>query len=288
MAQQSSRLHRLLILLDTGSTTTTRRTAARQIGEISKSHPEELNALLKKVCPYLRSKNWDTRVAAAQAIGAISENVSHISVKGLLANTELELGNMGHHINLSDIMAASWKGECNSAISLSFFSFDVQKVLDYGAPLLASGGQEFDVGVDNKTSAERLVRQKQNLRRRLGLDVCEQFMDVNDMIRDDDLIFDHGSSSYTGDRPHGINGRGIDGKQGVQQLVANMVPGFLYRTLSARERNLLKRKAKVTVKDGSKGWCEDDDVEEPNSKRAKNIKTIIVDQPQIGDKLLME
>ncbi|XP_030442616.1 TATA-binding protein-associated factor BTAF1-like [Syzygium oleosum] len=80
MAQQSSRLNRLLTLLDTGSTQSTRFAAARQIGDIAKSHPRDLASLLKKVAQYLRSKNWDTRVAAAHAIGAIAQNVKHTSV----------------------------------------------------------------------------------------------------------------------------------------------------------------------------------------------------------------
>ncbi|TQE05658.1 hypothetical protein C1H46_008677 [Malus baccata] len=49
MAQQSSRLHRLLTLLDTGSTQATRFTAARQIGDIAKAHPHDLSSLLKMV-----------------------------------------------------------------------------------------------------------------------------------------------------------------------------------------------------------------------------------------------
>ncbi|KAI6702967.1 hypothetical protein NL676_012103 [Syzygium grande] len=48
MAQQSSRLNRLLTLLDTGSTQSTRFAAARQIGDIAKSHPRDLASLLKK------------------------------------------------------------------------------------------------------------------------------------------------------------------------------------------------------------------------------------------------
>ena len=82
MAQQSSRLQRLLTLLDSilrifliftftkliiyfflelffnqllkaGSTQATRLTAARQIGDIAKSHPQDLNSLLKKVLIFL-------------------------------------------------------------------------------------------------------------------------------------------------------------------------------------------------------------------------------------------
>lgn len=43
----------------------------------------------------MRSKSWDTRVAAAQAIGAIAENVPHLTVKDLLASAEAELGKEG-------------------------------------------------------------------------------------------------------------------------------------------------------------------------------------------------
>lgn len=141
MAQQSSRLQRLLTLLDTGSTQTTRRTAARQIGEIAKLHPQDLSALLKKVSQYLRSKNWDTRVAAAQAIGAIAENVKHISINEIRDNAESELLKLGIDQNIKDLMVASWNLVSNSPTGLSFSSLDINKVLEFGGALLASGGQ---------------------------------------------------------------------------------------------------------------------------------------------------
>jgi hypothetical protein len=43
------RLDRLVLLLDTGSTTAVRRTAAQQLGEIQKQHPGELYNLLSRV-----------------------------------------------------------------------------------------------------------------------------------------------------------------------------------------------------------------------------------------------
>jgi hypothetical protein len=46
----SSRLDRLFILLDTGTTPVTRKTAAQQLGDVVKLHPHELNNLLSKVC----------------------------------------------------------------------------------------------------------------------------------------------------------------------------------------------------------------------------------------------
>lgn len=46
---QYDRLDRLVLLLDTGSTTSVRRTAAQQLGEIQKQHPGELYNLLSRV-----------------------------------------------------------------------------------------------------------------------------------------------------------------------------------------------------------------------------------------------
>uniref|UniRef100_A0A8B9GYI2 B-TFIID TATA-box binding protein associated factor 1 n=1 Tax=Astyanax mexicanus TaxID=7994 RepID=A0A8B9GYI2_ASTMX len=69
------RLERLFILLDTGTTPVTRKAAAQQLGDVVKLHPHELNNLLAKVLLYLRSPNWDTRIAAGQAVEAIVKNI---------------------------------------------------------------------------------------------------------------------------------------------------------------------------------------------------------------------
>ncbi|ONK68755.1 uncharacterized protein A4U43_C05F15610 [Asparagus officinalis] len=266
MAQQSSRLQRLLTLLDTGSTQATRFAAAQQIGDIAKSHPQDLSSLWEKVSQYLRSKNWDTRVAAARAIGSIAANIKHTSLNELFECIETELVECGLSDVSKGIRASCTNFHPNVTTGLSFRSFDINKVLDYGSPLLASGGQEYDVACDNiKNPTERLARQKQNISRRLGLDVCGQFMDVSEMIRDEDLLAQkfhlnvNGSNNvYYASRPG----------QNVQQLVANMVPNFRPKRLSARELNLLKRKAKVNAKDHTKCRSEDDklDVQHPQNQ----------------------
>ncbi|CAL4887597.1 unnamed protein product [Urochloa decumbens] len=263
MAQNSSRLHRLLTLLDTGSTQATRFAAARQIGEIAKSHPQELNALLKKVSQYTRSKNWDTRVAAAHAIGAIADNVKHTSLKDLCASVEAEK----HASGLSDGSDDSGslpRADTAATSDLAFGSFDINKVLEFGSPLLASGGQEYDITNDNgKNPAERLARQKKNLRRRLGLDVCEQFMDVNDVIKDEDLL---AQKNYWGSHVQNNGFHSFNTGRNIQQLVSTMVPryhkqpNFRSRRLSARELNMLKRKAKSNAKDHTKAVSEEDEV----------------------------
>ncbi|CAN1261979.1 TATA-binding protein-associated factor BTAF1 [Linum perenne] len=257
MAQQSSRLNRLLTLLDTGSSQATRFTAAKQIGDIAKSHPSELSSLLKKVSPLLRSKNWDTRVAAAHAIGAIVQNVKHTSLVEMFDCVQRKLSDVGG-TGVAEDLVTSRNFQSNIISYGSFRSFDINKVLEFGA-LLASGGQEFDIATDNsKNPKDRLARQKQNLRRRLGLDVCEQFMDVNDMIKDEDLVLQRFPTQ----------GNGVEHRyymppsvHNIQKLVRTIVPSAVSRRPSARELNLLKRKAKVNWKDQAKGWSEDSDAD---------------------------
>lgn len=74
MSSQESRLDRQVILLETGSTQVVRNMAADQLGDLAKQHPEQTLPLLSRVYPYLLSKNWETRVTAARAVGGI---VSH-------------------------------------------------------------------------------------------------------------------------------------------------------------------------------------------------------------------
>ncbi|KZV19791.1 hypothetical protein F511_18790 [Dorcoceras hygrometricum] len=275
MAQQSSRLHRLLTLLDTGSTQATRFSAARQIGEIAKSRPQDLIALLNKVSQYLHSKKWDTRVAAARAVGAIAENVKHSSLTELATCLEVKLSEAGIYATFDEVVI--WPNYHSKIVAgTSFRSFDLNKVLEFGA-LLASGGQEYDIGNDNcKNPRERLSRQKQNLRRRLGLDVCEQFMDVNDMIRDEDLVLHKLNYPVNGIPSHYFASQPL---RNIYKLVTSMVPTTRSRRPSARELNILKRKAKSNSKDQSKGWSQDGSTEATQSHDAMAPRSTSLDSP---------
>ncbi|KAF5203949.1 Tata-binding protein-associated factor btaf1 [Thalictrum thalictroides] len=240
--------------------------------------------LLSGVSQYLRSKNWDTRVAAAHAVGAIAQNVVHATLDELFVCVETEMSAAGISGSGEDVIM-SWTNSCpNIVAGLSFKSFDMSKVLEFGA-LLASGGQEYDVATDgSKTPGERLARQKQNLRRRLGLDVCEQFMDVNDMIKDEDLLVNKSSS-----HENGTNHRSYIFQHGnqIQQLVANMVPTYISKRPSARELNLLKRKAKINAKDQTKGWSDDAEFEAPPTQTSVLPKLTSAD-PMSSNKMFTD
>lgn len=71
----NNRLDRLFVLLETGSSAVTRSAAAKQLGEVQRLHPHELNTLLTRLSTYLHSTSWETRVAASEAVRAIVSNV---------------------------------------------------------------------------------------------------------------------------------------------------------------------------------------------------------------------
>eukprot|EP00850_Spirogloea_muscicola_P014835 SM000109S14149 [mRNA] locus=s109:214433:222842:- [translate_table: standard] len=234
----TSRLDRLFTLLDAGSTAAVRRMAAQQIGALAESR-STLLLLLHRVRPYLESKTWDTRVAAAQAVGCIGKNTPHPTVQDLIAAAQAERPPPSRSA-ATDILNAPEPGPSGSAFDSSYLTlscFDVQQVLETGAPLLASGGQEYDIVLGTGDAAANLVNQKRNLRRRLGLDGAERFLDVSEMVQDDDLV---AQMNVNEEREVGAS------KQGVHELVEGMLP----RAVSAREQNLLKRKAKALAKEG--------------------------------------
>lgn len=71
---ESCRLDRLFVLIETGSSPVTRKAASQQLGEVIKYHPYELQPLLNRIFNLLCSTSWDTRIAAVQAIEAICNN----------------------------------------------------------------------------------------------------------------------------------------------------------------------------------------------------------------------
>ena len=58
-----------------------------------------------QVSQYLRSKKWDTRVAAAHAIGSIADNVKHISLNELIASVVTKMSESGISCSVDDLCA---------------------------------------------------------------------------------------------------------------------------------------------------------------------------------------
>ena len=83
-------------------------------------------------------------------------------------------------------------------------------------------------------------------------------MDISDVIRDEDLM-----ASKSDSHLNGIDRRLFTScsAHNIQKMVSNMVPSVKSQWPSARELNLLKRKAKINSKDQTKSWCEDGSTE---------------------------
>lgn len=88
-----------------------------------------------QVSPYLRSRNWDTRVAAAHAIGAIAESVKHASLAELFSLMEEEMSASGLSDSAKDIATACSNFHPNVVAGLSFrrsnFDFHFSYLLSF-------------------------------------------------------------------------------------------------------------------------------------------------------------
>jgi len=142
----ASRLDRLVVLLETGSTTLVRSTAAQQLADVQKQHPHELYNLLARVAPYLRNKEWETRVAAGKAIGGIAENVSmwdpnaDDGMEDVKVEDNIVKEQMDAKVEMSDdfsLLRVTDEDNCR----LSFNLFDPGQVLRNGQKLLGSAGK---------------------------------------------------------------------------------------------------------------------------------------------------
>lgn len=169
------RLDRLFVLLETGSSAVTRTAAARQLGEVQKLHPHELNTLLTRLITYVKSTTWETRVAAAEAVCSIVKNVPEWKPDGI----PVKEGEDGLSNSLSTIGR------------LRFQQFDMEKVLANSTHLMASEGKEYDIeedstlGIDLK---EKMTKQRQLLNVRLGLDVVANIgIDMSNLFTNEDF-----------------------------------------------------------------------------------------------------
>lgn len=94
-----SRLDRLFLLLESGSSAVTRRAAANQLGEVQRLHPHELHNLLKSVLTYLKSTSWDTRIAAGWAVEAILKKVPLWDPIGIINEEGIVINDLCYYVH---------------------------------------------------------------------------------------------------------------------------------------------------------------------------------------------
>ncbi|TVY23493.1 putative helicase [Lachnellula hyalina] len=223
----ASRLDRLVTLLETGSTQLIRNTAATQLADVQKAHPEELFNLLTRVVPYLRHKTWDTRIAASKALGGIVDNAEKYdpnSGDGSIKKDPKKEEN-GDSIKKEEYIDEIPLAEGQ----LSLNGLDIVSVLKYGKELLRGGGKEIDYALARLDPAQRLTHQKKTLAGRLGFlgEYSDDDMDF-EFIKPNEAPIPQASTS------------GSDAKS-ISKGAATPAEEV---GLSARQLNQLKRKRK--------------------------------------------
>ncbi|XP_072029618.1 TATA-binding protein-associated factor 172-like [Amphiura filiformis] len=275
----STRLDRLFLLLDTGSTPVTRRAAAQQLGDVQKLHPHELPILLAKVHAYLRYSSWDTRIAAGHAVDAIARNVPQWTSR--------------REESYGSLPKISTPVQRDNTDRLQFSRFDVARMLQHGASLLGSAGTEYEMDIDeNLDPKERLAKQRRQLQKKLGLDVAGMVgMATDDLFNDDDLadpapVPMATASSFS---RHPSTSNSLRPPSTAADAVAQELT-HLGQGLSNREKNRAKRKAKLLAKQRSKensdslgSQCSmESTLDEPGCKKPR-LGSVIIKQASFNE-----
>ncbi|MCO5565264.1 hypothetical protein L7F22_018937 [Adiantum nelumboides] len=222
--------------------------------------------LIARVLPHLRSKTWDTRVAAAQAIESIC------SASGIWDPDEEYDGAF-----IQAKVSEPGESPNNDASLLSFENFSLSSVFTTGKKLLASAGNEYDLPAFSSVE-ERLAHAKRDMQR-LGLGSMAG-VDV-------DLGVDMEKELLGGETQQQQQGEqnGSTSKSGTHTPASSTVEDTTPQNapeevdmskLSARERNQLKRKRKLEGKAGPQPSPKIRVVEDPsNAQGTTAIKTPI-------------
>lgn len=167
-----------MLLLDSGSNPAVRSTAAAQLGEIVRAQPQQLLSLVSRIMPFLRSKSWDTRHAAALAIEHVARSCP--AWEPAVIKSALVLDDTLHvkseHSPLANASSCSSSSTARSTADnddddlLTFVQFNICNVLRYGSFLVGSSGNEYDDDeIEGEDPADRLKRQRKALNKQLGI-----------------------------------------------------------------------------------------------------------------------
>jgi TATA-binding protein-associated factor len=217
-----SRLDRLVVLLETGSTPFIRNTAADQLSDLAKGHPEEIISLLGRVYPYLKSNKWETRISAARAFGGIvnhaelwdpnsqdfikkeqeneqfikkeqefEDNVSSLNEQNG-ESKEIKVKEENDDINLKFEQDEELRKLDNNLSNLvSFESFSLAELLKSGKRFLASKSDDdnaIDLNIEEDSLIGKLKRHKASL------------MKETEVVSDIDMVNSEASSNSNSPR----------------------------------------------------------------------------------------
>lgn len=261
-------------LLEKGSTQLIRNTAATQLAEIQKQSPDSLFPLLSRVLPYLQSHSWDTRTAAAKAIGGIVANAPPFE-----PNDEDADGRGG--TSTGYLLKSEYDGSSSENPLLDLATLDINLILRNGRKLLGSSTTERSSIEEGLSVEDRLVRQKKSLRDRLGLngECLDDDPDLYEPLVPAPKEHSNGLPSHTKlDIKPKMRKESTLTRSGIPSP-NNESPGTDESGLSKRQLNQLKRKNKLLGKTGSNkmrvvdlGTRRQSEIESPQSASPYPIK----------------
>ncbi|XP_050546449.1 TATA-binding protein-associated factor 172 [Daktulosphaira vitifoliae] len=162
----TTRLDRLFVLLDSASSSVTRKTAANQLGQVIRFHPHELKPLLERISTYLYSSSWDTRIAASQAIEAVIKQIPQWCPCGLLSVKS----------EYNDLEVDEKEND-----KLTFISFDLATLMTSST---LTNFQDIEQDIPNTYENNSLIQDQQKIiNKTLGLDIIG-----SNIITPDDII----------------------------------------------------------------------------------------------------
>ncbi|GAB9465718.1 Transcriptional accessory protein [Globisporangium polare] len=142
---QATRLESLFLLVREGSSAQIRENAAEKLGEVAIQSPAYCHAIVQQVRLLVFDSEWDVRVAASKCLEVIARS---------LRSERMCLGQA--------FASVSFGGRDASCPALNFQTVDIAKVVAEGAPLLRSGGEEYQY----ETNLSPEQRQMQAIRQR--------------------------------------------------------------------------------------------------------------------------
>ncbi|KAG3089802.1 putative helicase [Phytophthora idaei] len=153
MSAQATRLESLFLLVRDGSSAQIRENAAEKLGDVAARSPEVCASILQQLRPLIVDSEWEIRVAASKCLDVVARSLRH------------------EDDNVADLFAlVSLSTHEASSAALNLQTVDINKVVQEGAPLLRSGGEEYQY-MTNLTEQERrvhAVKQRRLLLRRLS------------------------------------------------------------------------------------------------------------------------
>ncbi|KDR81493.1 hypothetical protein GALMADRAFT_239466 [Galerina marginata CBS 339.88] len=269
----TSRLDRLLLLLDTGSSPSVRNTAAKQLAQLAvksvisdvtiveddiktgasrhqiplndSSAWAELLAVVARIIPFLHSKSFESRTAASVALSQI---FSLVPVWIPMYEGDVAMRNNQDSLDLPE-----------------FSNFSVRELVNQGKLLLASSGTEFAKPAGIMSSTQEVKKARKDAMARLGLAFLDNVDDDMDLDKEfaagmdvdgESAICSTNQVDATAVSPMDIcptdSNVQKEASPSTRSVTPNLpspsTPNLLSETdntvLSARERNRLKRKRK--------------------------------------------